>query len=439
MLLAVVLICGLHSSNAFAHFLFIRIGEHAEAGRAVEVFFSEKAEAGDPRYVKRVAGTQLWMQSEPGKFIPLTTRVGADRLKAYLPADGAVSVTGMCEYGILEREVPFLLRYYPKAIAGPINDANRLKANETASLEIMAKVSGDSITLTLLDHGKPVPQQVFTTCDDDLVNVELKADSDGHVSWKPPKPSHYCIYTKVVRNEAGESGGKKYTEIREFPTIAFHWPMERTDADTAAVELFEKALSTRANWHHFPGFSAAVSGQYDGRNFSGKVKVDNSGKPTVEIDQEVAIDWVDDQLRSIVMHRLESSRSEKPVLRFADQDTSNPMGRLLTFVGGRFASSYRVKDDQLTVVNRKFVNENMTITILENEKTPEGKFLPHLYNVQYWNATDGSLLRTESFENRWQRVGGFDLPALDTVITSSASGLSVRSLKLSKHELLEAK
>ena len=146
--------------------------------------------------------------------------------------------------------------------------------------------------------------------------------------------------------------------------------------------------------------------------------------------------WVQDELRSLTMHRMESSSTGKPVIRFADRDVHNPLGRLLTFVGGQFASSYRVNGDQLMTVNRRIGNENMTITILENQRIPEGKYLPHLYNVQYWDAASGELLRTESFENHWERIGNFDLPTLNKKITSSASGLTVRSLRLSKHQLL---
>ncbi|MEI8022455.1 MAG: hypothetical protein WCH39_29870, partial [Schlesneria sp.] len=51
----------LQQTEVFGHFLFIRIGEHAEAGRAVEVFFSEKAEAGDPRFIGKVSSTELSM------------------------------------------------------------------------------------------------------------------------------------------------------------------------------------------------------------------------------------------------------------------------------------------------------------------------------------------------------------------------------------------
>jgi hypothetical protein len=57
--------------EARAHFLFIRIGPPAEGGRAAEVFFSEQAEAGDPRFIDKIAGTQLWVQKTPGKFEPL--------------------------------------------------------------------------------------------------------------------------------------------------------------------------------------------------------------------------------------------------------------------------------------------------------------------------------------------------------------------------------
>jgi len=418
-----------------AHFLFIRIGEHAEAGRGVEVFFSERAAAGDPRFVQKISATELWMQAERGKFQPLKAQQATDRLRGPLPAAGAVSVTGKCEYGVLEREVPFLLRYYPKAIAGTADDVNQMAPHDKLPLEIMATVDQGAVTLSLIDHGKPVPNAVFTTVDDSLTNEELTANVDGKVTWKPTSPGHYCVYTKVVRKTAGELNGKKYTEIREFPTLAFEWPLGRTDGDPAAIELFEKAIASRAQWRDFPGFAAQIDGEFDGRPFTGRVRIDKKGAVELKIDQEVAENWVEEQLRSIVLHRLETSRQSPPVLRFADQDIGHPLGRLLMFVGGRFASSYRIKDDQLRTVNRNLGSENMTITVLENEKTAEGKYLPHLYNVQYWDSATGSLLRTEAFENRWQRVGAWDLPAMNTLITSSSAGLSVRSFRLSKHEV----
>src|SRR3981081_777148 len=85
------------------HFLFIRISPLAEGGRWAEVYFSEQAEAGDPKFVDRIASTQLWVQaaSDPGRFRPLTVHKAADRLRAALPSSGSVAVVGACEYGVL--------------------------------------------------------------------------------------------------------------------------------------------------------------------------------------------------------------------------------------------------------------------------------------------------------------------------------------------------
>src|SRR5437773_11284656 len=91
------------AGRAQAHFLFVRILPPAEGGRAAEVYFSELAEAGDPRFVEKIAATKLWLQSAPGKFEPLTVHPTADRLRAWLPASGSVAVVGSCTYGVLAR------------------------------------------------------------------------------------------------------------------------------------------------------------------------------------------------------------------------------------------------------------------------------------------------------------------------------------------------
>ncbi|HQU47490.1 MAG TPA: hypothetical protein PK867_32095 [Pirellulales bacterium] len=92
---------------AQAHFLFIRITPPAEGGRAAEVYFSEQARAGDPRFIDKVAHTTLWRQTTPGKFEPLEVRKATDRLRAHLPASGTVAVVGECEYGVLARPVHY--------------------------------------------------------------------------------------------------------------------------------------------------------------------------------------------------------------------------------------------------------------------------------------------------------------------------------------------
>jgi hypothetical protein len=444
-LIAVAGTLTLGAREAGAHFLFIRIEPMAEGGRWAEVYFSDQAEAGDPKFVDKIVGTQLWVQtsSAPGQFQPLQVHTGHDRLKAALPSGGSVEVIGACEYGVLARpkQTPFLLRHYPKAVAGRPEELNRLAPRSEIPLEVQAAFDGAAIRLVALRRGQPVPKAVFHAVDANLAESEIKAGDDGQATWSPPSPGRYAIYTEATTRQAGSAGGKAYEEIREFATLAFAWPLVRpaSEADPGAVALFEEALATRATWgDDFPGFAAHLAGTVDGRAFAGSVTVRDDGTLQVEADDPVAKPWLEDQLASIVMHRLPGDRTQ-PVLRFADDGEDHPLGRLLVFVGGSFASSYRVKDRQISVVNRHMGKRNMTITVLDNDRNPEGRFLPRSYLVQYWDTASGTLDHVESIQERWQRFRSWDLPVVHTVTDASDAGFSVKSVTLSEHRLLEVK
>jgi hypothetical protein len=427
--------------QAEAHFLFIRITPPAEGGRAAEVYFSERAVAGDPRFVDKVAHTSLWLQTVPGEFKSTRLSKAADRLRAHLPSEGPLAVFGFCEYGVLARpgEKPFLLRYYPKAIAGAPEELNRFQPRREAAMEIVATLTPDEVELAALVDGKPLPRATFHIVDSSLAEEEVEADDEGRAKWKPAANGAYSIYTKHVLPWPGEVGGQHYDEIRQFATLWLTWPLVRAQADQKAVQLFEEAVAARAQWRDFPGFRAEITGSIDRREFSGSVTVKADGSVTLASDDDATSSWLEEQLESIAMHRAAPKRSSgdpSPRLWFGDEDESHPLGRLLIFDGGRFASSYRVKDRQITVVNRVMGEENMTITVLDNEVNADGDFLPRSYTVQYWDEVTGKLLRSEAVNDRWRRVGNFDLPAEHAVTHSSDAGQSVRSFTLSKHSLL---
>lgn len=433
---------------AQAHFLFIRVLPPAEGGRIAEVYFSELAQAGDPRFIDKIAPTRLWLQKTSGEWTALTAHKTADRLRVLLPAAGSVMVVGQCEYGVLARpkQTPFLLRHFPKALAGNPDEINRLKPYGKLPLEVSATFDGEQLKLVALKDGKPVPFAEFVTVDVDLANTTLKADAQGSAAWKPPSAGVYSVYTRDLRKDSGEYQGKKYDEIRDFATIAFSWPLEHHQADPVAVAQFEEAIAARAQWHNFPGFTAQIRGDLDGRRFQGSVTIDEKGGVLYTDDDltrgESVGDWIQEQLESITMHRLArpaSADRASPKLYFAEPKENHPMGQLLMVMGGKFASSYRIKDRQITVVNRHLGKENMSITVLDNDKTPEGLFLPHSYVVRYWDAANGRLLRTETVQDSWQRVGSLDLPAQHTVTVATDSGLSVRQFSLTKHELVKSK
>ena len=170
-------------------------------------------------------------------------------------------MVGECEYGVLQRDVAFLLQYYPKAIAGDAAKINAMQARPSIPLEIMPRIDGKKITFTVLHQGKPLPNTKLTTVDDDLVNEELTTDKSGQVTWSPEPGGHYCVYTSHILKEAGKKDDRSYVEIRRFATIAFHWPLVRDGADPKAVAMFQKAIAARAAWKSFPGFTASIEGK----------------------------------------------------------------------------------------------------------------------------------------------------------------------------------
>src|SRR5262249_2531517 len=154
-----------------------------------------------------------------------------------------------------------------------------------------------------------------------------------------------------------------------------------------------------------------------------------------KIDDDVVQPWIEETLGSLAMHRgagsSGSAAPSKMTYRFADEDETHPLGRLIVVEGGRFASSYRVKDRQIVVVNREMGKQNMTIVVHENDRNKEGQFLPRAYAVQYWDAATGNLRRVDTIRERWQRHGDWDLPTEHVETRSSAAGLLVRSFTLS--------
>lgn len=437
------LLCAGWSSEVAAHFLFVRITPPAEGGRAAEVYFSEYATAGDPRYIDKVSTAEFRLQSADGKFQPLAMQKLSDRLRGHLPTEGTLAIAGRLDYGVLERpgSSPFLLRHYSKAVAGPPAEVNKLPA-AGVSLEIVATFADDHVVLRPLLDGKPMPDTKLDTVDADLAGEELTTDAEGRAVFRPDHAGVFCVYVGHTRPTSGEHAGESYSEVREFATLSFQWPLAPKGADAEAVELFEEALASRAAWHDFPGFTAEIAGDVEGRPFSGEVEVAADGSVELSIDDEGLAPWVEEQLASITMHRAASQAPSadrpKPVLRFADEQVDHPLGRLLAFDGGHFATSYRVRDKQLTTVNRVLAGENMTITVLDNHQNAEGKFLPHVYTVQYWDEPTGKPLRSETVQDQWTRLDAWDVPREHIVTTASAAGYSVRSFRLSNHALAKS-
>ena len=393
------------SPEAPAHFLFIRIMPPAEAGRYAEVYFSDQADAGDPRFIDKIANTRLWLQTNPGKFEPLAVNKAPDRLRALLPTSGSLSVIGECTCGVLARpkKTPFLLRHYPKAVAGRPEELRALQRKPEIPFEIEIREAGEGLEFVALRSGKPIPDAKFFSVAVDLKGHTFTANAQGVATWKPGTPGHYAVYTSQTLKEAGTHQGEKYEEIREFTTLAFAWPLQPQGADSQAVKLFQEAIAARASWQNFPGFSAEIKANADGRAWKGSATISAKGVVELSMEDEIVAPWVKEQLESMVLHRIGRSSGKPPILRFADDDRDHPLGRLLIFDGGKFASSYRVKDKQILVVNRHIGAENMTITVLDNDRNAEQK----VFAAARIRFNTGMRGVASSRVRRQFRIGGF--------------------------------
>jgi uncharacterized GH25 family protein len=215
-----LLLCLAVVTAARGHFLFIAVTESADGKRAAEVYFSDTAEAGDADFIDKIAGTRLWLQTKPGEFQPLVINKGKDRLTAALPGDKNLIVVGICEYGVLKRKTPFLLRHFPRAMIGSVDE---LKPCPRVPLEIVGNRTGGKMHLTVLRQGKPVPNAEIWTLAKDLSGGKLQCDAEGCLNWEPPAEGWYMVYTSDFHKAAGMHEGEAYQEIRDFASLSFQW------------------------------------------------------------------------------------------------------------------------------------------------------------------------------------------------------------------------
>jgi hypothetical protein len=473
-----VLACLAGALPARAHFLWV-LPADANA-RVVRVVFSDAPRPDDPALLKKVAHTQLLCRT--GVRVPgtgLTTVVGKDALQAALSGTGFREVAAVCHYGVAQhgKSEPFLLNYYAKGFAGleaawgnPPELVFR-PWEEALALEIVPLQRDDAVCV--LWQGKPLPgAEVVLVPPGKDKPVEGKTDEQGR--FKLPRRTAggtWGIRARHVEAKAGEHGGKTYKEVRHYATMTVALPERRTQAevqarpqvqvqgkvkppavvrgaapaadkpaDPEATRLFAEARAARAVWHDFPGFTADVEINLDGKTTRAHATVSDKGKvklePASDGADNAALAWARGQLASVVGHRLGGGTAEETPCSFADDDTTHPLGRAVKVQSDEFDSGYRIRDRQLMVVQRRMRDSRFTITMLENRRTADGKFLPVSYVVNTWDLAGGRLKGSEAFHQTWQQVGPFELPAGLLVVSSADGKQQARGLTLSNVRLL---
>jgi hypothetical protein len=433
----------LPASLAHGHFVWI-----VPEGSKAKVIFSDSLEPDPNVPLDRIAAMNLWIRSGDGQLTKLSGTRAEAALTLASTGEGDRILGGTCQYGVISRGgKTFMLNYYPKFLPASVKNT---KPWDKLPLEIMP---GDAGKFTVLFKGKPVANaEVVTLVPDGKKTEPLTTNGDGSFTVTAKTPGVYGIRARHIESTPGTFEGEKYEEVRHYATLVFTTGKagarsgERGEAvvalngqpaaDPAATKLLADARAARANWDRFPGFSADVEVNLDGKVFKGKANVDANGNVKFEGLDKSAETWAKRVLGSIVGHRVSSPSSLQTPCAFADNDEHHPLGRLINVLNDELHSSYRIRDRQIMVVNRTQGESRFSITMQENRLSAENQFLPASFVVHYWDAKTGELTRTEANLQTWTRVGSFDLPATARVITATKE-LSTKSLTLTNHRLAQ--
>jgi hypothetical protein len=190
-------------------------------------------------------------------------------------------------------------------------------------------------------------------------------------------------------------------------------------------------------WQDFPGFTTDLTVLSGAETLQGKATIDADGVVTLEMPKGKLTDWVEEQLNSMVQHRMPDGEVSQGDVTYAEEASAHPLGRKIDLGDPSLQSAYRIKDDAIMEVNRSAgPTMRFTISVLEIERNPENKYLPRSFTMNFFDAKSGDLRTSLAYFNSWQRVGAFDLPKQIIEIDAHKGGASAKQIDFSNCKLL---
>ncbi len=218
--------------------------------------------------------------------------------------------------------------------------------------------------------------------------------------------------------------------------------------DPQARELLRRAYEKTSRWgRDFPGFTAELICNNQGKNVKGSVTIKSPREVEVSLPDETLQKWAQGQLAMMAIHRSSRPFEEadgKYTLTLAEED-DHPLGRLVYIHGDGMNSRYRIKDDRITQINRSMERIKFTINVEESLTTQDGKHLTTRYTVFYFSPQDSRLLQAESYTDQpavvarpgSSKMNPVYLPGHRRVIYTENGETIIRMLILGGHRLLQ--
>lgn len=430
------------ASTAQAHFLWVDLAPTA-TGRQICVSFAEAPGPGEAHLVDRIASTKAWIRQPAGESQPLDLKSSVDEANGEGQWISAVelpptaSIEAQCQYGVFERgETALLLTYFAKHLQAPAaEEIATLARAERLALDIVPQMTDGKWSATVLWQGEPVSEAEVVATDAHDETYELKTDEQGRVQLPSELGQRFSIRARHIEPErSGELDGKSYSQAWTICTATV--ALGDSSDEVPATELLSQARASRAVWEDFPGFTASLRLHVDNKSETGQITVDEDGNVELTGFATLADGFVQQQLDSLVMHRMPGS-SFDDAATFAAEDGEHVLGRLIELNEPSMGSVYRIGENVVTEVNRSMGRQRFTISVLDVYWNADHKYVPHVYTVSFWNNESGNLETSHTYFHEWKQLESFDLPERFIVVTTAPNRRSVLRADFSDVKLLD--
>lgn len=259
-----VVLWGLLCGSAAAEQFTIQIGPNLGGGRReVSAQFRTPSAGADPTSIAEFSHTKFWTwdsDSPRPRLIELEREHSRLRTTVITRA-AAMKVGGECVLGVVTRETPILLRYFPQAVAGDPAKVSYLQPAAELALQIVPVFTDSAVRFQVLADGKPLADAEVLILDaahhehGTSEEVVLHTGPDGLTTFTPaggaaqdywplPGDGDYTIYVRRERPQTGTYQGTEYTAVQDLATLSLRWPL--VDTGTAAL-LHKVQLATQQN------------------------------------------------------------------------------------------------------------------------------------------------------------------------------------------------
>lgn len=205
---------------ASAHFVYVV----PDGSSKVSVILSENLEPDGNVSTNVYAGTKLQARGADGKIEDIATKTAEHSLTADIPGRGSRVIFGKAVLGVRSRAnaKPFLLSYYPKTILGSVA-GDALTLGNVVPVEIVPVGAARQVQFLVLANGKPAATTDVTVLTPSGKSKKVVTDAKG-LTEVFDEAGRYGVWARIVSPIAGEQDGKKYEEVRQYPTLVYDAP-----------------------------------------------------------------------------------------------------------------------------------------------------------------------------------------------------------------------